>query len=283
MEECRREYPVRMMARLLQVSASGYYEWRHREDSRRAQENRRLTEQIQEIHNESDQTYGSPRMRKELTERGHHVGVNRVARLMRLAQLRGSIRKRYRAPSGARAGSPVAENLLDRQFTPDAPNQVWAGDITYIRTNEGWLYLAVILDLYSRRVIGWSMQNRIGRELVMDALTMAMGQRKPTTDLMHHSDRGSQYMSDDFQSLLRDNGIRSSMSGRGNCYDNACVESFFATLKKERVYRRRYRTRTEARRDLFEYIEVFYNRKRRHSLLGHISPVAYESALSDPN
>jgi putative transposase len=206
-----------------------------------------------------------------------------VARLMRLDRVRGSIKQRYRAPSGARAVGPVAKNLLDRQFVPDASNKTWAGDITYVRTDEEWLYLAVVLDLYSRRVIGWSMQSRIGRELVMDALTMAIGQRELNAGLMHHSDRGSQYVSDDFQSLLKDHGIRSSMSGRGNCYDNACVESFFATLKKERVYRRRYRSRAEARRDLFEYIEVFYNRKRRHSLLGGISPVDYESALSNPN
>ena len=178
---------------------------------------------------------------------------------------------------------PVSENLLDRQFTPDAPNQAWAGDITYVRTDEGWLYLAVVLDLYSRRVIGWSMQGRIGRELAMDALAMAIGQRQLKSEMMHHSDRGSQYVSDDFQSLLKDHGIRSSMNGQGNCYDNACVESFFATLKKERVYRRRYRTRAEARIDLFEYIEVFYNRKRRHSLLGDISPADFESTLNDPN
>ena len=239
--------------------------------------------EIHVIHRESDGTYGYPRIWKELREKGYRIGMNRVARLMRMERVRGSIRKRYRAPSGVRAVGPVAENLLDRQFTPDSPNQAWAGDITYVRTDEGCLYLAVVMDLYSRRVIGWSMQSRIGRELAMDAMTMAIGHRQVHPDLMHHSDRGSQYVSDDFQSLLKDHGIRCSMSGRGNCYDNACVESFFATLKKERVYRRRYRTRAEARRDLFEYIEVFYNRKRRHSLLGDVSPADYESALNNPS
>jgi putative transposase len=176
----------------------------------------------------------------------------------------------------------VAANVLDRQFTPQRLNQAWAGDITYVRTDEGWLYLAVVLDLCSRRVIGWSMKTRIGRDLAMDAVAMAIGQRQLPSGLLHHSDRGSQYTSEDFQSLLKDHGIRCSMSGQGNCWDNACVESFFATLKKERVYRRRYRTRSEARADLFDYIEVFYNRKRRHSLLGDLSPSEYESGLIRP-
>ena len=271
-----------MMARLLRVSASGYYDWQRRDESRRQRENRRLVEEIRQIHRESDGTYGSPRMCTELRARGYRVSENRVARLMRIAGVRGSIKKRYRVPGGERSVGSVAANVLDRQFTPDALNQVWAGDITYIRTDEGWLYLAVVIDLCSRRVIGWSMQTRIGRELAMDAIAMAIGQRQLPTGLLHHSDRGSQYTSDDFQSLLKDHGIQCSMSGRGNCWDNACVESFFATLKKERVYRRRYRTRSQARADLFEYIEVFYNRKRRHSLLGDLSPSEYESGLIRP-
>ena len=283
MEQSAGEYPIRMMSRLLEVSPSGYYTWRKHRQSVRTQENQRLTHLIREIHQESDGTYGSPRMLKELRERGHPVSRNRVTRLMRTARVRGSIKKRYRVPSGRRAIGSVAANVLDRQFTPKRSNQAWAADITYIRTDEGWLYLAVVIDLFSRRVIGWSMQDRIGRDLVMAAATMAIAQRQPKPGLLHHSDRGSQYTSDDFQRILKEHGIRCSMSGHGNCYDNACVESFFATLKRERVYRRHYRTRTEARADLFEYIEVFYNRRRRHSLLGDISPADYESGLNNPN
>jgi putative transposase len=283
MEQHSQEYPIRMMARLLKVSHSGYYGWRKHSESARSQQNRRLIDLIKEIYQESDGTYGSPRMLIELRDRGQLISMNRVARLMRTARIRGSIKKRYRVPSSRRAVGSVAENVLDRQFIPDTPNQAWAADITYVRTDEGWLYLAVVMDLYSRRVVGWSMQDRIGRELVMDAVTMAIWQRQPQPGLLHHSDRGTQYTSEDFQRLLAEHGIRRSMSGHGNCYDNACVESFFATLKRERVYRRHYRTRQEARADLFQYIEVFYNRRRRHSLLGDLSPADYESGLNNPN
>ncbi len=283
MDACRCEYPVRMMSRLLAVSPSGYYEWRGRPPSARAQSARRLVAEMRTIHQESDGTYGSPRMRTELQARGYDVGRHRVARLMRQARLRGSIKKRYRVLSGRRAIGPVARNVLNREFRPQGPNQAWAGDITYVRTDEGWLYLAVVLDLYSRRIVGWSMQARIGQDLVMAALSMALWQRQPRPGLLHHSDRGSQYTSEAFQRLLVDHGIQCSMSGQGNCFDNACVESFFATLKRERVYRRCYRSRAEARADLFDYIEVFYNRQRRHSLLGQRSPAEYESALAGPN
>ena len=283
MDACRGEYPVRMMARLLAVSSSGYYEWRGRPLSLRAVAGRRLVEDMRTTHEESDGTYGSPRMRSELQARGYTVGRHRVARVMRAAHLRGSIKQRYRASSSRRAVGAVARNVLNRDFIPPAPNQVWAGDITYVRTDEGWLYLAVVLDLYSRRVIGWSMHARIGADLVLAAMTMSLGQRQPGPGMLHHSDRGSQYTGDGFQRLLADHGIRCSMSGRGNCFDNACVESFFASLKRERVYRRRYRSRAEARADLFHYIEVFYNRQRRHSLLGNRSPAEYEAALGGLN
>jgi putative transposase len=283
MKEHCEQYPIRMMARLLHVSHSGYYGWRIHRESSRSQKNRQLIGLMKEIHRESDGTYGSPRMLIELRDRGQLISRNRVARLMRRARIRGSIKKRYRVPSGRRAVGSIAENVLDRHFIPERPNQAWAADITYVRTDEGWLYLAVVMDLYSRRVVGWSMQDRIGRDLVMDAVTMAVLQRQPQPGLLHHSDRGSQYSSEDFQRLLAEHGIRRSMSGHGNCYDNACVESFFATLKRERVYRRHYRTRQEARADLFEYIEVFYNRRRRHSLLGDRSPADYEAALNNPN
>ncbi len=228
MDACRGAYPVpvRLMARMLAVSPSGYYEWRGRSSSARAVSARRLITEMRAIHQESDGTYGSPRMRTELAARGHDVGRHRVARLMHQAHLRGSIKKRYRVPSGRRAVGPVARNVLNRDFTQPGPNRVWAGDITYVRTDEGWLYLAVVLDLYSRRVVGWSMPPRIGHDLVMAALMMALWQRQPRAGLVHHSDRGSQYTREPFQRLLTDHGIRCSMSGRGNCFDHACVESF---------------------------------------------------------
>jgi putative transposase len=192
MEASRDAYPVRMMARLLAVSPSGYYEWRRRPSSARALATKQLLAEMRTIHQESDGTYGSPRMRIELQARGYDVGRHRVARLMRQARLKGSIKKRYRVPGGRRGVGPVAANVLGRDFTPQRPNQVWAGDITYVRTDEGWLYLAVVLDLYSRRVVGWSMQSRIGQDLVVAALTMALSQRRPHVGLVHHSDRGSQ-------------------------------------------------------------------------------------------
>ncbi len=195
---------------------------------------------------------------------------------MRLAGLRGCPKRRFRVTTKRDPGHPVAENLLHQDFTAEAPNQSWASDITYLSTRQGWLYLAVVMDLYSRRIVGWSMSREISRHLVMDALTMAIDSRRPGGDLIHHSDRGSQYTSDDFRDQLDKHEIQCSMSGRGNCYDNAVVESFFGLLKRERVNRVRYRTREEARADVFDYIECFYNRKRRHGYLGNISPVAFE-------
>jgi putative transposase len=195
---------------------------------------------------------------------------------MRLAGLRGCPKRRFRVTTQRDPSHPVAENLLQQDFTAEAPNQCWASDITYLSTQQGWLYLAVVMDLYSRRIVGWSMSRRISRHLVMDALTMAIGSRQPEGELIHHSDRGSQYTSDDFRDELLKHRIDCSMSARGNCYDNAVVESFFGLLKRERVNRVRYRTRDEARADVFDYIECFYNRKRRHGYLGNISPVAFE-------
>jgi putative transposase len=195
---------------------------------------------------------------------------------MRLAGLRGCPKRRFRVTTQRDPSHPVAENLLDQDFTAEAPNQRWAADITFIATHQGWLYLAVVMDLYSRRIVGWSMSRRINRHLVIDALNMAIGTRRPGAELIHHSDRGSQYTSDDFRDELLKHGIDCSMSARGNCYDNAVVESFFGLMKREWVNRVRYRTREEARADVFEYIECFYNRKRRHGYLGNISPVAFE-------
>ena len=267
-------YPVRMMCDALKASASGYYDWQVRPESRRAAYDRHLTKSIRQVHAESDGTYGSPRVHAELNEVGLSCGRPKVARLMHLAGLKGCPKRRFRVTT--KSGLTRAANLLNQDFSAPLPNQRWASDITYIYTGQGWLYLAVVMDLYSRRIIGWSMSRRINRHLVVNALSMALGQRQLNDDLIHHSDRGVQYLSDDFQALLKANGITCSMSDKGSCYDNAVVESFFASLKRERIKRRKYRTRDEARADVFDYIERFYNRKRRHGTIGNISPVQFE-------
>ena len=268
-------YPVRMMCDALKVSASGYYDWQARPESPRAKYDRQLTDTIRQVHTESDGTYGSPRVHAELNATEHPCGRPKVARLMHLAGLKGCPKRRFRVTT--RSGVTRARNLLEQDFSAVTTNERWASDITYLWTGQGWLYLAVVMDLYSRRIIGWSMSRRINRHLVLDALNMALGQRRPGEDLIHHSDRGVQYLSDDFQALLKVNGITCSMSDKGSCYDNAVVESFFASLKRERTKRRKYRTRNEARADVFDYIERFYNRKRRHGYVGNISPVQFEN------
>ena len=268
-------YPVRMMCDALKVSASGYYDWQARPESRRATYDRQLTETIRQVHAESDGTYGSPRIHAELNATGHPCGRPKVARLMHLAGLKGCPKRRFRVTT--KSGMTRASNLLEQDFSAETTNERWASDITYLWTGQGWLYLAVVMDLYSRRIIGWSMSRRINRHLVLNALNMALGQRRPGEDLIHHSDRGVQYLSDDFQALLKVNGITCSMSDKGSCYDNAVVESFFASLKRERTKRRKYQTRNEARADVFDYIERFYNRKRRHGYVGNISPVQFEN------
>lgn len=279
----RDEYPVRMMCRLLEVKASGFYAWRRRGPSRRARDDERLKERISEVHAESDGIYGSPKVRDELLENGEQVGRHRVARLMRELGLKGCPKKRYKVTTNSNHGFAVAPNHLEQDFTATAPNQRWVADITQIRTGEGWLYLAVVLDLFSRAIVGWSMSHRITRDLVVKALLMALWRRNPNDELLHHSDRGSQYASGDFQGLLDAHDIVCSMSGTGNCYDNAAMESFFGLLKRERVNRRRYRTRQQARTDTFDYIERFYNRKRRHGSAGRMSPLDYEeSVLNQP-
>ncbi len=267
-------FPVRMMCRSLRVSPSGYYAWRTRAESRRAAYDRELTRIIRRMHAESDGTYGSPRIHADLKAEGFSCGRVKVARLMRKAGLKGCPKRRFRITS--RRGYVTARNLLEQDFSAASVNQRWASDITFIWTGQGWLYLAVVMDLYSRRIVGWSMSRRIDRHLVLDALTMALGQRRPEGDLIHHSDRGAQYLSDDFQALLKKHGISCSVSSTGSCYDNAVVESFFASLKRERIKRRTYRTRDQARADVFDYIERFYNRQRRHGYVGNISPVEFE-------
>ena len=274
----RNRNPVRMMCRALRVSPSGYYAWRVRPESARAHYDRELTRVIRRLHAQSGGTYGSPRMHVELVAEGYHCGRAKVARLMRSAGLKGCPKRRFRVTR--QRGLVAATNLLDQDFSAEQANDRWASDTTFIWTGQGWLYLAVVMDLYSRRIVGWSMSRHNNRHLVVNAMNMALGQRQPDGNLIHHSDRGAQYLSDDFQLLLKRNGITCSLSGKGSCYDNAVVESFFATLKRERVKRRKYRTRDEARADVFDYIERFYNRERRHGYVGNISPVQFEERTS---
>ena len=275
-DRCRDLYPIRLMCRLLDVAASGYYAWRRRPEPQRVQRNRELLEKIRSIHAASKGVYGSPRVHAELLAKGVKVGRHKVAQVMRSARLKGCPKRRYRTTTQRDPGHQIAQNLLRQNFAADGPDQCWASDITYIATRQGWLYLAVTMDLFSRRIVGWSMDRWMSRHLVVDALRMAINARQPTGTLIHHSDRGGQYSSDDFRYELKKYGIKPSMSSTGNCYDNAVVESFFGALKRERANRVRYRSREQARADLFEYIEVFYNRKRRHSYIGNISPDDFE-------
>lgn len=270
------EYTVRVMCRVLKVSPSGFYAWASRSPSARAQQADALRPVIAEAHRRSRGTYGSPRVHADLQDCGFRVGRKRVARLMREQGLVGRRPRRYRVTTDSAHELPVARNALGRQFNVTAPNRVWATDITYVRTWEGWLYLAVVIDLYSRRAVGWAMAEHLRTELVLDALGTALGQRLPTGPLIHHSDRGSQYASAVYRSVLAEHGITCSMSRRGNCWDNAVVESFFATLKGELVDTRPWPTRRAARSAIHEYIAVFYNRHRRHSFLGYLTPADYE-------
>jgi putative transposase len=269
-------FPIRALCTTLGVSRAGFYASLRRAPSSHAQTDERLGLEIAAIHGESRQRYGSPRVHAELLDRGHQTSRKRVARLMRHRGLAGRRRRRFRTTTDSRHAFPVAPNVLARQFAPDAPDVAWVTDITYIPTGEGWLYLAVILDLGSRMVVGWAMSERITRDLTLDALDMALVRRRPPPGLLHHSDRGSQYASGDYQQVLAAAGLVGSMSRRGNCWDNAVAESFFATVKVELVHDATWATRAAARAGLFEYIEVFYNGQRRHSSLGYLSPRAFE-------
>lgn len=268
------------MCRVLKVSRSGFYAWRKRPESHRAAQQRAIVEEIVAIHLDRDmKSYGSPRMHRELISRGHELCENTVAKLMSEHGIRAAGSRKFRVTTDSNHSQPVAENTLNREFEQPEANRVWLADITYIWTQEGWLYLACVLDVYSRMIVGWSMKPRMTTDLVSDALTMALGRRGVKCDeLLHHSDRGSQYASNAFQELLVDHNIKCSMSRKGNCWDNAMMESFFATLKKERVHQERYTTRSEAITSIFDYIERFYNRIRRHSALGYISPEEFELA-----
>jgi putative transposase len=272
-------WPSNVMCDVLGVSLSGWRAWR----SGGKQNSGRLTDAqllalIRAIHAQFKGAYGSPRMHRELRDRGHCVGKARVERLMRGHDIRARHKRRWKATTDSQHGLPVAQNLVARDFSPCEPNQTWGADITYIATDEGWLYLAVVMDFFNREIVGWALKERLTADLVTDALTMAWFRRRPTPGLVHHSDRGVQYASQALQAKLAEYGMRCSMSRKGNCWDNAPTESFFNSLKNERVHGSRYRTRADAKADVFQYIEIFYNRVRRHSTLGQTSPEQFLNA-----
>lgn len=275
--EHRREYKVATMCRVLEVGRAGFYQWLHQPLSDRAIEDQRLLIKIKESYVASGGVYGSRRVFADLREAGESCGKHRVAKIMKANKIKAI--RGYKKPRHV-AGRPsiIAPNRLNREFTVDQPDNAWVTDITYLRTWQGWLYLAVVIDLHSRKVVGWSMKPTLARELVLDALLMAIWRRKPQRTVIVHSDQGSQYGSDDWQRFCRSHNLEPSMSRRGNCWDNAVAESFFSSLKKERIRKRVYKTRDLARADVFDYIEVFYNKTRRHSHLGDVSPEAFERA-----
>jgi putative transposase len=275
------------MCKVLKLARSGYYAWCKRKLSPRNQENEILSEQIKQIHESSRQTYGSPRIQAALVARGFKVGRQRVVRLMAKLGICASLKRKFKATTDSKHNLPIAKNILDRNFTTIEPDRSWVADITYIWTAQGWLYLAVIIDLFSRRVVGWSMAEHMRTDLILTALEAALGQRIPSAaGLVFHSDRGSQYASSDYQSALQDAGITCSMSRRANCWDNAVAESFFGTLKIELIHTMIFSTREVAKTTIAEWIEVFYNRQRLHSTIGYLSPVHFEdnywSTLDQP-
>jgi len=272
--------PIDRMCVLLNVSASGYYAWRSRSASQRQLDDMVLLAHIRSQFALSNETYGSPRMHAELCDEGIQAGRHRVARLMRDNGLKALQKRRWKKTTDSQHGGPVAPNLLDQDFTCDGPDQKWGCDISYVWTAEGWLYLAIVLDLYSRRIVGWAVSERLKKDLAITALQRAIATRRPPPDLIHHSDRGSQYCSYDYLALLAANNIRPSMSGKGNCYDNAMVESVFKTIKSELVWRTSFQSRREAENALGRYIDGFYNPRRRHSALGYKSPIKFEAIMA---
>ena len=273
------EIPIETACAVLGVSVSGYYAWKSRPASARQTNDLVMLAHIRAEFSTSNETYGSPRMHAELREQGLEIGLNRVARLMSENGLKARQKTRFKKTTDSDHGGPVAANILDRDFTATAPDQKWGVDISYVWTAEGWLYLAIVLDLFSRRIVGWEIADRMKSGLAIGALRRAIALRKPPRGVLHHSDRGSQYCSDDYRRLLRDHGFIVSMSGRGNCYDNAMVETVFKTLKSELVWRTSFASRAEAADEIGRYIEGFYNPRRRHSSLGYVSPAAYEASF----
>lgn len=282
-DDHRRRFPTRLLCKVLNVSHSGYYAWRDRPPSPRRERRETLDEAIGTVFNQFKGIYGSPRVHDELQDRGIPCCRNTVAKQMRSMALRSRTKRRFRPmTTNSHHLFAVPENHLARQFTWSKPNQAWVADITYIPTQEGWLYLAAVLDLHSRRVIGWSMADHMRTDLAIEAVRMALGRRQKVRllGLIHHSDRGVQYASEAYQELLTKHGISCSMSRKGNCWDNAVMESFFSSLKTELVNHETYRTRSDARQSIFDYIERFYNRKRKHSTLGYVSPVEFEEMVA---
>ena len=276
-EDRRADYPVTILCDVLGVSPAGYYAWRARPESRRAAADRELVEDIRRVHRDTRGRYGSPRIHVELKAQGRGVSRGRIERLMRHHGIRAIMaRPRRVRTTDSRHGLPIAPNLLGRNFFAAAPNRIWLADITYIETDQGWLYLAAVMDLYSRRIVGWAMADHLRADLPLAALKMAISGQRPGAGLIHHSDRGVQYASADYRKVMQSAGFRASMSRKADCYDNAPMESFFHTLKTELVHHRHYATRAEAKRDIFAYIEGFYNRTRRHSAIGYISPIEME-------
>jgi putative transposase len=275
----RAEASVETACAALGVSASGFYAWKNRPASARQNKDMVLLAHIRADFATSNETYGSPRMHVELNENGVVVGRHRVARLMSENGLKARQKTRFKKTTDSDHGGPIATNVLDQDFTADGPDQKWGVDISYVWTAEGWLYLAIVLDLFSRRIVGWQLSDRMKRGLAMSALQRAINLRRPPVGLIHHSDRGSQYCSDDYRRMLRDNGFVASMSGRGNCYDNAMVETVFKTIKSELIWRTAFTTRDQASKAIGHYIEGFYNPRRRHSSLGYVSPVTFEATF----
>jgi transposase InsO family protein len=276
-EDHRPDYPVRIMCGALDVSPAGYYAWRSRPESRRSAANRDLLDRITQVHRDARGRYGSPRIHVELLAQGRGVSRGRIERLMRRHGIRAIMaRPRRVRTTDSRHDHPIAPNLLNRNFTAAAPNRIWLTDITYVETDQGWLYLAAVMDLYSRRIVGWAMDDHLRTELPLAALNMAISTRRPGANLIHHSDRGVQYASSDYRAKLQSAAMQASMSRRADCYDNAPMESFFHTLKTEQIYHRQYATRDQAKSDIFAYIEGFYNRTRRHSSIGYNTPTQIE-------
>jgi transposase InsO family protein len=282
-ENHKQEFPVIRMCHVLEVSESGYYAWCKREPCERKRVDEELGKRIEDAYQNNRQVYGSPRIHAVLKEQGVHCGRKRVARLMRERGISAKAKRRKMKTTDSHHDNPVAPNLLERDFTADTPNTKWVADMTGIETGEGWLYLAAIVDIYSRLVVGWAMGKERDEQLITNAALMALARRQPEAGLVHHSDRGSQYTSSGYQTLLKQYGIEISMSRKGDCYDNALMESFFGTFKKECVERHKYQTREEAKRSIFEYVEVFYNRQRKHSSLDYLSPSNYEQIKGETN
>lgn len=264
------------MCKVLEVSRSGYYKWRDRPESERERQHKEWTNQIKKVYDQSRKLYGSPKITKKLHQQKVSISERTVTRIMKEQQWRSRTVKKYRATTNSKHNLPVQENVLNQDFTASKPNEKWVTDITYISTSEGWLYLASVLDLFSRKIVGWHTSDRMTKELVIQALKQAHGRQQPIGEVLHHSDRGSQYASHDYQKQLKVYSMKGSMSRKGNCYDNACIESFHSIIKKELIYLNKYETREEAEKDIFEYIEVFYNNERIHSSIEYCTPAEFE-------